>query len=52
MHGVRTDIGVGLVGDLTRIGLARLLRVDLAVPDGGSGLLMTPTTHFPGTLVS
>ncbi len=45
-QGMRTDIGVGLVGDLTHIGLAHLLRVDLAVPDDGSGLLITATTHF------
>jgi len=43
---VRTDIGVGLVGDLTHVGLAHLLRVDLAFPDDGSGFVVTATTHF------
>ena len=45
-RGIRTDVGVGLVADLTHVGLAHLLRVDLAFPDDGSGFVVTATTHF------
>jgi len=39
--GVRTDIGVGLLADLTHVGLAQLLRLDVAIPDDGSGPVVT-----------
>lgn len=42
--GVRTDAGVGLLADLSRIGIASLARVEVAVPDDGSGLTVTLTT--------
>lgn len=35
--GVRFDAGVGLLADMTHIGLANVLRFDVAVPDDGSG---------------
>ena len=44
--GVRTDFGVGLLADLTHVGLAHLIRVELAFPDDGSGFVVTGTTHF------
>ncbi len=40
---VRADIGVGLLADLKEINLARLLRLDVALPDDGSGVVVTVT---------
>ncbi|MCD4748062.1 MAG: hypothetical protein K8R59_01705 [Thermoanaerobaculales bacterium] len=42
--GVRFDAGIGLLADLTHIGLANLLRVDLAFPDDGSGITVIVTS--------
>jgi hypothetical protein len=42
--GVRTDIGVGMLGDLSRIGIASLLRLEVALPDDGSGVTVTLTS--------
>ncbi len=42
--GVRTDVGVGLLADLTHVGLAQLLRLDIALPDDGSGPVVTLTS--------
>jgi hypothetical protein len=42
--GVRTDVGVGLLADLTHIGLAQLLRLEVALPDDGSGPVVTLTS--------
>jgi hypothetical protein len=42
--GIRTDIGVGILGDLSRIGIASLLRFEVALPDDGSGLTLTLTS--------
>ncbi len=44
--GVRTDVGIGLLADLTHVGLAHLIRIELAFPDDGSGFVVTGTTHF------
>jgi len=44
--GVRADFGVGLLADLTHVGLAHLIRLELAFPDDGSGFVITGTTHF------
>ena len=44
---IHADIGVGLVFDLPQVGLVKLLRVEVALPDDGSGLTTTVTT---GTL--
>jgi len=38
---IRADIGIGLLADLTTIGLANELRIDLAVPDDGSGFVIS-----------
>jgi hypothetical protein len=35
--GVRTDVGVGLLADLTTVGIGNLLRLEVAFPDDGSG---------------
>ncbi|MCG6964672.1 MAG: hypothetical protein LJE95_15570 [Acidobacteria bacterium] len=42
--GIRKDAGVGLLVDLPRIGLAHLLRIEIAFPDDGSGFVATLTT--------
>jgi len=41
IHG---DIGVGLLADLTHIGLANLLRLDIGFPDDGTGYTISVTT--------
>ncbi len=41
---VRFDAGIGLLVDLTNIGRARLLRIDLACPDDNSGWVVTATS--------
>jgi hypothetical protein len=40
---VRTDVGIGLLADRKQISLARLLRVDVALPDDGTGPVLTVT---------
>jgi hypothetical protein len=35
--GVRFDAGVGIIGDLTTIGLVNIARIELGFPDDGSG---------------
>ncbi len=42
--GVRSDFGLGLLADLTHIGLAQLLRLEVALPDDGSGPVVTLTS--------
>ncbi|RLE23489.1 MAG: hypothetical protein DRJ65_11735 [Acidobacteria bacterium] len=42
--GIRFDAGVGLLADLTHIGVSNVLRLDLAVPDDGSGVTVIVTT--------
>jgi hypothetical protein len=39
--GVRFDAGVGLLADLTHIGVATLLRLDIGFPDDNSGYTLT-----------
>lgn len=41
---VHGDVGVGLLADLTRIGSTNILRCDVALPDDGTGLVVTVTT--------
>ncbi len=41
---VRTDAGVGLLADMTHLGLAQLVRLDVAMPDDGSGYVITLTS--------
>jgi hypothetical protein len=43
--GVRTNAGIGLLGDLTTIGLANVLRVEVAWPDDGSGPTVIVTSE-------
>ncbi len=38
---VRVDAGVGLLADLTHVGLAQLVRLEVAYPDDGSGPVVT-----------
>ena len=40
---VRGDVGLGLLADLTHIGLANVLRFEAALPDDGSGPVFTVT---------
>lgn len=40
---VRGDVGVGLLVDLTHIGLANVLRLEMGLPDDGSGPTFTVT---------
>jgi hypothetical protein len=42
--GIRTDLGVGVLADLSRIGIASLARFEVAMPDDGSGLTVTITS--------
>lgn len=42
--GIRLDAGVGLLFDLAHLSRTNLLRVDLALPDDGTGLTVTVTT--------
>ncbi|MEN8163568.1 MAG: hypothetical protein ABFS37_05520 [Acidobacteriota bacterium] len=42
--GVRYDAGVGLLADMTHIGLSNVLRLDVAWPDDGSGATVIVTT--------
>jgi hypothetical protein len=42
--GIRTNLGVGVLADLSRIGISSLARVEVAVPDDGSGLTVTLTS--------
>jgi len=41
---VHANVGVGLLADLTHIGLARLLRIEVGFPDDGTGYTLTVTT--------
>jgi hypothetical protein len=43
--GPRGDIGVGMLVDLTHIGLANLMRFEIALPDDGSGPTVTVTSE-------
>ena len=42
--GVRFDAGAGLLFDLSHVGRSTLLRVDVAVPDDGTGVTVTVST--------
>jgi hypothetical protein len=42
--GIRADLGVGVLADLSRIGISSLARVEVAVPDDGSGPTITITS--------
>ncbi len=42
--GIRLDAGVGLLFDLAHLSRTNLLRIDVALPDDGSGLTVTVTT--------
>lgn len=42
LHG---DVGVGLVADVPQIGLVKLLRLEVALPDDGSGYTLLLTTR-------
>lgn len=46
--GVRFDGGIGLLADMTHVGLANILRLDLAMPDDGGGptIIVTSTALF------
>ncbi len=41
---VRADAGIGLLADMTHLGLAQLVRLDVAMPDDGSGYVITLTS--------
>jgi hypothetical protein len=41
---VHFDVGVGLLADLKQIGRSNLLRLDIALPDDGSGVVVSVTT--------
>jgi len=41
---VHGNIGVGLVADVTEVGLVKLLRLEVALPDDGTGYTFTVTT--------
>jgi hypothetical protein len=43
--GIRGNVGVGLLADLTHLSLANLLRLDVAVPDDGSGVTVIVTSQ-------
>ena len=43
--GIRTDAGVGLLADLTHVGIANVIRIDVAFPDDGSGSTITLTSQ-------
>ena len=47
-HSKGFDAGIGLLADLTRVGLANLLRLEVAFPDDGSGttVIVTSTALF------
>ncbi len=42
--GIRFDAGIGLLADMTHIGISNVLRIDVAVPDDGSGATVIVTT--------
>lgn len=46
--GIRLDVGIGLLADMTHIGMSNVLRLDLAVPDDGGGvtIIVTSTALF------
>jgi hypothetical protein len=43
--GLRKNLGVGVVGDLTTIGLTNLLRLEVGIPDDGSGVTVIVTSE-------
>ncbi len=43
-NGIRFDGGVGLLADMTHIGISNVLRMDVAVPDDGRGVTVIVTT--------
>ncbi len=43
--GVRADVGIGLLADLTALGRSSLLRLEVALPDDGSGYTVIVATH-------
>jgi hypothetical protein len=42
--GVRLDAGVGLLFDIPRLSRTNLLRIDVAIPDDGSGPIISLST--------
>jgi len=42
--GIRLDVGVGLLFDLAHLSRSNLLRIDVAMPDDGSGPTITIST--------
>ena len=42
--GLRADVGIGLLADLTHIGRSNVLRLDIAVPDDGRGITVIVTS--------
>jgi hypothetical protein len=42
--GVRANAGIGLLADLTSVGIAKLARLEVAFPDDGSGYVITITS--------
>lgn len=46
--GIRFDAGVGLLADMTHVGISNVLRLDVAVPDDGGGVtvIVTSTALF------
>jgi hypothetical protein len=44
-RGVRTDVGIGIVADIVTSGITHLLRLDMAVPDDGSGYTVVVTSQ-------
>ncbi len=42
--GIRVDAGVGLLADMTHIGVSNVLRLDVALPDDGGGVTIIVTS--------
>lgn len=42
--GIRTNVGLGIIGDLTKIGLSNIARVEIGFPDDGSGTTVIVST--------
>lgn len=36
-EGVRANLGFGIIGDLTRVGVSNIARIEVGFPDDGSG---------------
>jgi hypothetical protein len=42
--GVRADVGIGIIGDLTTIGVVNMARIEVGFPDDGSGPTVVVST--------